>query len=638
VRRFRTSIRAAMASQLLTFGTVVLPAAAQLPSGIYPEPIPRAPGVRLPAQAATALAVGSPALGIPDARSFFARQSAVTRREGEFPLIVILAGFADSEDPPVAPDELQRLIFDGPSPRGTLTEYYDEVSRGRLRVTGTVTPWLRTSVPIVEAAGEQAGHGWIGPRMREYVAEAIRLADAHVDFGAFDNDGPDGVPNSGDDDGRVDGVAIKYGEISGSCGGPAPWPHFGAALTAEAEAVETEDRSPAGQPIRVGAYIADSAMECTGTEPDGIQVLAHEFGHLIGLPDLYRLYDGNERENRAWTVGCFDLMAAGAWGCGTGPQIPHFGPTHLSPFMKWRLGWLDFIDVEHAEGQEFVLEPGQTSATALRVRLAPNSLEWFIVEYRPRTGFDQPLPASGVLIYHYDALEGLRPVPGDLPLAFGYHLVEADANDGLRRSEITGGNRGEAGDVFARDGEEATIGDASNPSTRDHLGAPSTVTVHSIRVDGGVARITLSAGTGFHVAARELPERIFALDTVDARIRVADGAPPFTTTNVAGALPEGLSAAIVDDALRITGRPRQAGTFVTSYLIRDALGNELGESVRLDIEDVVLPPPLLIEGIANTGDALDPSTRAYLDRSGNHNGQYDIGDLRAYLVRTRQVR
>ena len=30
-----------------------------------------------------------------------------------------------------------------------------------------------------------------------------------VDFGLFDNDGPDGVPNSGDDDGYVDIVFIN---------------------------------------------------------------------------------------------------------------------------------------------------------------------------------------------------------------------------------------------------------------------------------------------------------------------------------------------------------------------------------------------------------------------------------------------
>jgi hypothetical protein len=35
---------------------------------------------------------------------------------------------------------------------------------------------------------------------------------------------------------------------------------------------------------------------------------------------------------------------------------------------------------------------------------------------------------------------------------------------------------------------------------------------------------------------------------------------------------------------------------------------------------------------------LDDPTRAYLDRANNKNGRFDVGDLRAYLVRTRQLR
>ncbi|MGH7555854.1 MAG: M6 family metalloprotease domain-containing protein, partial [Longimicrobiales bacterium] len=493
---------------------------AQTIDGVYLEPIARSPAVRAPRDAMKMLAAGAPALGIPSARAFFTLQpDERLRREGNFPLLVIPALFADSREPPVSHGELQRLLFDGPAERGTLPDYYRDVSRGKLRVRGTVAPWVRTPVTLRDAAGEREGHGWIGTRMRAYVAEAIRLADASIDFRQFDNNGPDGIPNSGDDDGWVDGVAVKYAEVSGSCGGPGPWPHFGAARDMSGQVIATNERTPGGAPIRVQVYIADSAMDCTGTMPDGFAVLAHEFGHLIGLPDLYRALDGTEREHRAWAVGCFDLMAAGTWGCGTGPKVPRFGPTHFSPFMKWRLGWQDFIDVEYADRQEFVLPPSQTAGTALRVRLAPNSLEWFLFEYRPRSGFDLSLPAGGVLVYHYDAFEDERPVPEGLAPAFWYHLVEADGDDALRRSEVRGGNRGVASDVFAQDGAIASLDDASTPSTRDHLGGSSTLTIHSIRVDGAVARVTLSVGSGLHVAERDFPPNPLVLLPLDGRIR-----------------------------------------------------------------------------------------------------------------------
>ena len=36
------------------------------------------------------------------------------------------------------------------------------------------------------------------------------LDDGTIDWGQFDNDGPDGIPNSGDDDGFVDVLAVMH--------------------------------------------------------------------------------------------------------------------------------------------------------------------------------------------------------------------------------------------------------------------------------------------------------------------------------------------------------------------------------------------------------------------------------------------
>jgi hypothetical protein len=200
-----------MKLSVLMLATLALPLEAQLPPDIYPEPVPRTQRVTLPREVLSAMEAGAPALGIPGMSAFF-RELETTRipRTGEHPLLVLLAGFADSEPPAITPSELQRLLFDGPAPRGTLPEFYREASRGMFSVRGTVAPWVHTSVPMRDAAGEQEGHGWIGARMREFVAEAIRLADPDIDFGLYDNSGPDGIPNSGDDDGFVDGFAIRY--------------------------------------------------------------------------------------------------------------------------------------------------------------------------------------------------------------------------------------------------------------------------------------------------------------------------------------------------------------------------------------------------------------------------------------------
>jgi M6 family metalloprotease-like protein len=612
-----------------------LPATAQVPDGIYIEPAARAAGVRLPVDVLRTLPAGAPQLGIPDAASFLAG-TARSVREGQLRLLVIPALFSDSEEPVVAGDELQRLLFDGPSAQGTIGQFYREASQGRFDVQGTVLPWVRTDVTILEAAGVQEGHGWIGPRMRDYVGDAIRQADATLDFGQFDNDGPDGVPNSGDDNGYIDGLVILSSEVAGSCGGPAPWPHFGGASLG-GQYVEVDDLSPAGQRLRVQVYIADSAVDCAGTEPKGIEVLAHETGHLIGLPDLYAAALGVEREQRAWTVGCFDLMAGGAWGCGTGPKVVRFGPTFLSPLMKWQLGWIDWVDVEVADNEEFVLTPSQTSPTALRIRLAPNSLEYFIIEYRPADSFDAALPGSGVLIYHHDTFPIIRPVSPGEPRAFRYHLVEADGDNGLRRAELQGGNRGVAGDIFARNGAVDSIDNTSTPSTREHAGGASTLTIHSVLVDGDNARVRLSVGTGMQITDRQLPDSVPALAQVTGSVAVSGGVAPYTATLVAGGLPHGVTASFNGGQINVNGQPRWVGYFAASYAIEDANGQVVTETIGLRVHDMQIDEGLLVRSL-NGSPGIDQQTRDYLDSSANGNGRFDVGDLRAYLLRTGRLR
>ena len=41
-----------------------------------------------------------------------------------------------------------------------------------------------------------------------------------IDWGLYDNDGPDGMPNSGDDDGFVDVLSVLHPQRGGECGGP----------------------------------------------------------------------------------------------------------------------------------------------------------------------------------------------------------------------------------------------------------------------------------------------------------------------------------------------------------------------------------------------------------------------------------
>ncbi len=461
--------------------------------------------------------------------------SAIT---GGLPLAVVLALFSDSDEPFVAQEDVQRVLFDGPSANGTVREFYSEISGGRFTIDGEALPWVRTGLTMDEVVGASFGLGQ-GARTGSYLIQALVAADGSTDFGRFDNDGPDGVPNSGDDDGLVDAVAFQFLEVSASCGGPAIWPHRSRISGWTGSPFITNDSTPAGTPIAINDYIVQSAVTCDGAEIQNAATIAHELGHVLGLPDLYDATDGIQPEQRRWVVGCWGLMAAGSWGCGQVDRSLWQRPTHMSPWSKSQLGWVNETVVGAVQDQEFTLGPVQTTGDILMIPLTPT--EFLQVEYRPTIAFDVNLPASGVLVYHIDTELPLRPC-SSCAKVYQVALVEADANRGLVRPALQGGNRGEAGDAFGTQGP-SKLSNSTTPSTRLNFGSMSSVTIYSMAVIDGAARIRLST---IAIATSRLLERF-------------------------------------------TG--------------------------------------------AQTGNPLTAEEIEYVDRIGNGNGSYDVGDLRAYLRR-----
>jgi M6 family metalloprotease-like protein len=417
---------------------------------------------------------------------------------GTMPVAIILALFSDSPEPHLGAPEVQQAMFDGPSQYGTVSEYYQEVSGGRFSVTGQAFPWIRTHITRAEVVGTEYGLG-DDDRTGEYLLEAVAVADSTVDFGLFDNDGPDGVPNSGDDDGVVDAVAFQYLEIAASCGGPSIWPHRWVleGWTEDEEPFQTNDLGPDGTPIVVSDYTTQGATDCGGIEVQNATTIAHELGHVLGLPDLYDRSQGVEPEHRRWIVGCWDLMAAGAWGCGTDNRNGWVRPTHMGAWEKEVLGWVDQVeDVGSVLDGTFTLEPVMSGQRILKVSLEPDApeeeMEYLLLEYRTQEGFDADIPASGVLIYHVDPeLPGNRPCD-TCPQQYRVALMEADGNNSLRRNFQRGGNRGEAGDAWGAFGD-GVLTHNTYPSTSLNSGDRSSVTIHRIALENGVALINLSS-------------------------------------------------------------------------------------------------------------------------------------------------
>ncbi|MFH0947906.1 MAG: M6 family metalloprotease domain-containing protein [Elusimicrobiota bacterium] len=122
-------------------------------------------------------------------------------------------------------------------------------------------------------------------------------------------------------------------------------------------------------------------------------VACHEFGHHIGLWDLYQTTgDGSSQ------VGCWSLMDCGVWlGSPSGSK-----PSHPSGWEKEKLGWLTPIEISSGTNNltSYAFETSSTSVYKLKI---PDTVtEYFIVYHTSKTAYSPSAPGNGLLIWHID--------------------------------------------------------------------------------------------------------------------------------------------------------------------------------------------------------------------------------------------
>ena len=301
---------------------------------------------------------------------------------GELRIPVIAVRYSDVPEPYPVMRLAERLFGQSQGDTVSLTDYWGEVSDGLLRVGGIVTSW----VPLRRSAryyleGERYGWGEFG-RVGEFRRHVLELVDPSLDFSDFDNDGPDGIPNSGDDDGFVDFVAFFYATECGEKHDGTIWPHRGAMAP-----IETNDVAAGGGMIQVADYIILPALDPSSCDAAQIGVLAHETAHAFGLPDLYD-YDGSSRG-----IGSWGLM-------GTGSHASPHSPAHPSAWAKEQLGWarLDWV----GEEQTGWLPAERFGRRILRHDLTDGSGRYLLLERRTEAGSDRDLPGHGLLVWVVD--------------------------------------------------------------------------------------------------------------------------------------------------------------------------------------------------------------------------------------------
>lgn len=302
---------------------------------------------------------------------------------GELRVPVIAVRYADVDAPFSVVSLAERLFGRSLADTVSLSDYWREVSGGLLRVDGVVTSWVPVRKPARHyLPREEYGWGRFG-KVAELRRQVLEVVDPSLDFSLYDNDGPDGIPNSGDDDGYVDFVVFFYATDCRAGGREgAIWPHRGAMAP-----YETDDVGAGGGRIRIADYVILPAQDARTCGPAHIGVLAHETAHAFGLPDLYD-YDGSSRG-----IGSWGLM-------GTGSHASPHSPAHLGPWSKEQLGWVRYDRIR--AGEPLPLPPVQRSARVLRHEFEDGTGRYLLLENRAAQGSDRDLPGHGLLVWRVD--------------------------------------------------------------------------------------------------------------------------------------------------------------------------------------------------------------------------------------------
>jgi M6 family metalloprotease-like protein len=526
------------------------------------------------------------------------------------PVLPVL--FLGTPNPPYPVADLQRELFDGPFPTGTMKDYYLEVSYNRLTVNGEVHPWQPLSRNdlfyqgadfIGDNGRTQPCHGMCrGAGTGDLLEEALQANDGNIDFGSTDNDGPDGRPNSGDDDGFVDFVAFVHPEVGGECENAVStrniWSHRWTYDAWKGQPFVTNDRKTGGGFIQVNDYVIVPALACDDRTMIQIGVFAHEFGHAFGLPDLYDTDDDNGKSEG---VGNWCLMSGGTWGGdGDSPERP----AHLSAWAKAELGWIVPDRVSNAgRFRPALVTPSERTPLAYRIPISRT--QYYLIENRQREGFDDRLQGAGLLIWKINesVVEAGRisnRVNAD-ETNKGVELVQADDLD-----ELSGvGDRGDDGDVFAGSTDKRSFHNRSAPRS---VGRVAVCDISdSDPADFSMTATLLATSGACPTSLRATPEgpgpAAGRTDGTDGRggaaERPADVASALSIAEIRSH-PE----RFLGRPVRVTGRLLNAGTGYFKdrrIVLEDAAGNEIDIRPWLPLE---VPPGLKGQ----------PALSSYLDK------------------------
>ena len=281
-------------------------------------------------------------------------------REGEGTIWTVLGEFSDLAHnsipepdravnntsywvPDFSRDHYMDILFNDAKGANSMKNFYIEQSSGRYAVNGDVTDWVTVPGTAVSYDDNPDSQVWnfLQDSIDGWYDDQITAGKTPVEINAYlatmdvyDRYDYNGNGNFDEPDGYVDTFQSVHAGEGEEAGAPATaiWSHSWYAHY-ELEGIAGPDFNKLGG-IKIGDSDYWVGKYTIQPEDGGVGVFTHEYGHDMGLPDLYDYYGENG-------TGFWTLMSSGSW-IDEGKESIGNKPSHMGAWEKFQLGWLDY--------------------------------------------------------------------------------------------------------------------------------------------------------------------------------------------------------------------------------------------------------------------------------------------------------
>ena len=387
---------------------------------------------------------------------------------------------------------------------GSLAHYFKEMSYGALTLEDNDDSVERMWFEADSTKATDYDTACM-PGVIDFAEEVFADADDTIDFSDYDRDG----------DGVVDLVIlyipIEFKALEG-CG------FEGTVIEDYASSQNVFIRYPTADSVSIEGRVL--VVFQRPSFPYLVGVTAHEYGHMMDLPDLYDRQGGD-----AAGIGLWGVMGWGPVGWSWNYAEAKFsGPNPLSVWSRYKVGWiteangrLETVEADTVDATLHDIHSQSSTVKAYKIPIRGSETEYFLMANRQNTYdgalssvgyYDDLAPASGLAIWHID--DGL-PIPSsgllydlrnsnekhkrvDLECADGLYDNGGFGTAGNSKNSISGGDNLDylSADTTYTKNYNGNIGDdtdlwdgskftpTSNPSTAGYNDQGTTVTTETM--------------------------------------------------------------------------------------------------------------------------------------------------------------